>query len=164
MRENMGRASKNKGSFDFARFFLLLSMACVVVLFAIVVKMTVLTPKEVQVPKLASAPQSTEEPSAQAANSKKKPAAPRTKRTRRSTRSEDASTMHVKDDSTPVFQSNSADSTLVKSLKKGDQVKSGGIQIIDPRGSWTLIEKSGRSGFVPSEMLEQGSPTTQAKK
>ena len=71
--------------------------------------------------------------------------------------------MQVKDDSTPVFHSNSADSALVKSLKKGDEVRSGGLQIIDSQGSWTLIQKSGRSGFVPSEMLERKSPTEQAQ-
>ena len=71
--------------------------------------------------------------------------------------------MNVKDDSTPVFHSNSSGSAVVKSLKKGDEVKSGGLQIIDSNGTWTLIQKSGRSGFVPSEMLERKSPTKQAQ-
>jgi hypothetical protein len=53
---------------------------------------------------------------------------------------------------------------LVTSLKKGDQVKSGGLQIIDPRGSWTLVQGKGRSGFVPSELLEQQAPIEEAHK
>jgi hypothetical protein len=70
-----------------------------------------------------------------------------------------ARTLSVTTDSTPVFQSNSANSSTVTSLKKGDQVRSGGIEIIDPRGSLTLVEGQGQSGFVPSEMLERKTPT-----
>jgi hypothetical protein len=72
--------------------------------------------------------------------------------------------LNVTTDSTPVFQSNSANSSMVTSLKKGDAVRSGGLEIIDPRGSLSLVEGQGRSGFVPSEMLEQKVPTGETKK
>jgi hypothetical protein len=72
--------------------------------------------------------------------------------------------LNVKTDSTPVFQSNSANSSMVTSLKKGDKVRSGGLQIIDSQGTWTLVRGKGRSGFVPSELLEQNTPTEEAAK
>jgi hypothetical protein len=159
MREITRRASKARASFDWARFFLLFSMACAVGLFVIAVKMTqsreASSRKEVQVTNPASVSQSAEKPRSQAAHSKKKANHSRNKGSERGG-------IRVKDDST-VFQSNSADSAQVKSLKKGDEVRSGGLEIIDPQGSWTLIQKSGRSGFVPSEMLQRESPTSQAK-
>jgi hypothetical protein len=72
--------------------------------------------------------------------------------------------LNVKMDSTPVFQSNSANSSQVTSLQKGDEVRSRGIEIIDPRGSWTLIQGAGRSGFVSSESLERKISVEQAQK
>lgn len=72
--------------------------------------------------------------------------------------------LNVTTDSTPVFRSNSANSSMVTSLKKGDEVRSGGLEIIDPRGSLTLVQGQGLSGFVPSEMLERRTPTQKAKK
>jgi hypothetical protein len=68
--------------------------------------------------------------------------------------------LNVKTDS-PLFRSNSANSDIVTSLKKGDNVRSGGLQIIDSQGKWTLVRRSGRFGFVPSELLERNTPTTQ---
>jgi hypothetical protein len=160
MRGNTRRASKATGSFDFARFFLLFSMACAVGLFVIAVKMTrsreASSPKEVQVTNPGSVSLSAEKPRSQAAYLKKKATAHSRKK------GNEQGGLHVKDDS-PVFQSNSADSAFVKSLKKGDEVRSGGLEIIDSRGAWTLVQKSGRSGFVPSEMLERDSPTKPAK-
>src|SRR5262245_18097572 len=159
MRENTRRASKATGSFDWARFFLLFSMACAVGLFVIAVKMTrsreASSPKEVQVTNLGSVSRSAEKPRSQAAYSRKRAKA----HTRNKGNKQGG--IHVKHDS-PLFQSNSADSALLKSRKKGDEVRSGGLEIIDSRGAWTLIQKSGRSGFVPSEMLERDSRTNPA--
>jgi hypothetical protein len=76
---------------------------------------------------------------------------------------QNAATLNVTTDSTPVFQSNSANSSLVISLKKGEKVRSGGIEIIDPRGAFTLVQGPGRSGFVPSELLERKTPTEDAQ-
>jgi hypothetical protein len=47
-------------------------------------------------------------------------------------------------------------------LKKATKSE-GGLEIIDPRGSLTLVQGQGRSGFVPSEMLERKTPTQEAK-
>jgi len=179
MREIPGRAAQATGSSDLARFFVLFSIGLAIGLFAVAVKMTrsgdaFSSPKEVQVAKPATVSKSGKKPRSQAKKRADTPSAQaRTEGNERSgrrtvvpssaTAEEDASTMNVKDDSTPVFQSNSAGSAVVKSLKKGDEVKSGGLQIIDSNGTWTLIQKSGRSGFVPSEMLERKSPTKQAQ-
>jgi hypothetical protein len=162
MRENTGRASKATASFDWVRLLMLFLMACSIALFLVVVKIVRSTEKEVQVTNPASLSRPAEEPRSQAGVTR---AHSRNKGNRRNVvrTAPKTSTIHIKDDSTPVFQSNSADSTLVKSLKKGDQVRSGGIEIIDSTGSWTLIQNSGRSGFVPSEMLERESPAKQAK-
>ena len=77
---------------------------------------------------------------------------------------ENASALSVKADSTPVFQSNSTNSSLVTSLNKGDEVKSGGLQILDSQGTWTLVRGQGRSGFVASESLERKTPSEQAQR
>jgi hypothetical protein len=72
--------------------------------------------------------------------------------------------LNVKTDSTPVFQSNSANSALVTSLKKGDEVRSGGLEILDSQAAWTLVQGRGRSGFVRSESLERKTATEEAPK
>ncbi len=66
-------------------------------------------------------------------------------------------------DSTAVFRSNSANSPIVTSLKKGDSVRSGGLQIIDSQGTWTLVRGNGRFGFVPSELLARNTPAQDAQ-
>jgi hypothetical protein len=78
----------------------------------------------------------------------------------RSTKARQSTPMlNVKTDSTTVFHSNSAHSSPVLSLNKGDTVRSEGLQIIDSQGTWTLVRGKGRSsGFVPSEWLERSSP------
>jgi hypothetical protein len=154
-------------------------MGCAIGLIAMVVKVTRPTeafssPKEVQLTNPAKDSRSSKKPRSQAGYSKKK--ADTTSAHSRSVEGngirtvgpssepeQNASTMNVKDDSTPVFQSNSANSAMVKSLKKGDEVRKGGLEIIDSHGSWTLIQKAGQSGFVPSEMLERKTPTKQAQ-
>jgi hypothetical protein len=77
---------------------------------------------------------------------------------------QNAGVLNVKTDATPVFQSNSAKSTQVTSLQKGDEVRSGGLEIIDSQAAWTLVRGRGRSGFVRSESLERKSPTEESRK
>jgi hypothetical protein len=121
----------------------------------------------------SSAVSQPKEPQRQAANSKKGRASAVPSRGRKSGRNrktgsseadQNVQMLNVKTDSTPVFQSNSANSGLVTSLQKGDKVRSGGIEIIDPKGSLTLIQGAGRSGFVSSESLERKTPVEEARK
>jgi hypothetical protein len=71
--------------------------------------------------------------------------------------------LNVKTDS-PLFRSNSANSPVVTSLKKGDNVRSGGLEIIDSQGTWTLVRRNGRFGFVPSDLLEPNTLAQEAQK
>jgi len=71
--------------------------------------------------------------------------------------------LNVKTDS-PLFRSNSANSPVVTSLKKGDNVRSGGLEVIDSQGTWTLVRRNGRFGFVPSELLEPKTLAQEAQK
>jgi len=150
-------------------------MGCAVGLFVIVVKMGRFSeasnsPKDAQVTTSTRVSRSSEKPRPQVANSKKKaggtgahsPSVGIRTVVPASEAEQNASTMNVKSDSTPVFQSNSADSALVKYLKKGDEVRVD-LEIIDSQGSWSLIRGEGRSGFVPSEMLERKTSTRQAQ-
>ncbi len=175
MRENTRQTHKATGSSNLALFLILFIMGCVVGLFLIVVKITRFSeasnsPKDAQVTTSTSASRSGKKPRPQAANSKKKAGATDAHSLSVGIRTavpssepeQNASTMNVKSDSTPVFQSNSTDSALVKSLNKGDEVRVE-LEIINSQGAWSLIRDAGRSGFVPSEMLERKTPTEQAQ-
>jgi hypothetical protein len=159
MRENPRQVYPREGSSGLAVLLLLFILACTTVLCVVVLKRRQLNQAS-GFPKGAQATTSTasgpiKAPRARAAKLKKKGVAHSPK---------NAPMLNVTTDSTPVFQSNSANSSMVTSLKKGDEVRSGGLEIIDPRGSLTLVQGQGRSGFVPSEMLERKTPTQAAKK
>lgn len=157
MRENPRQIYQPERSSGLVVFLLLFILACTTVLCVVVVKKRLSNqaagfPKEAQV---STAPEPIKERRGQTTSFKKKGAAHSPK---------NAPVLNVTTDSTPVFQSNSANSSMVTSLKKGDEVRSGGLEIIDPRGSLTLVKGQGRSGFVPSEMLERKTPTQKAQK
>ena len=158
MRENPRQIYQPEGSSGLVLLLLLFILACTAALCVVVVKKR--QPNEaVGVPNGAQATASTD--SGPIKDSRRQ-AASLKKRTTHSPKN--ATMLNVKTDSTPVFRSNSANSSMVTSLKKGDEVRSGGLEIIDPRGSLTLVHGQGRSGFVPSEMLERKTTTQEAKK
>ena len=181
MRQSTERTYKATGSVDWVRFLVLFMMGFAVGLFIIAVKMTrpseaLSSAKDAQVksPIVSGAGKNGR---SQAANSKKKAAAsgvhsPRVEsndsggiRTKvpTSQAAQNRSTINVKSDSAPVFQNNSANSALVTTLKKGDEVRVV-LEIIDSQGAWTMIRGAGGSGFVRSEMLERKTPEKQAQK
>jgi hypothetical protein len=154
MRKNPRQIYQPEGSSGPVLLLLLFILACTAALCVVVVKKRQ-SNEAVGVPNRAQATASTA--SGPIKDSRRQAASLKKKRTTHSPKS--ATMLNVKRDSTPVFQNNSANSSLVISLKKGDEVRSGGLEIIDPRGSLTLVEGQGQSGFVPSEMLERKSPT-----
>jgi|SRR5689334_20759459 hypothetical protein len=159
MRENPRQIYQREGSSGLVVLLLLFILACTTVLCVVVVNMRLSNqaagpPKRAQVT-TSAASEPIKKPRRQTASFKKKGATHSPK---------NAPMLNVTTDSTPVFQSNSANSSIVTSLKKGDEVRSGGLEIIDPRGSLTLLQGQGRSGFVPSETLERKSPTQKAQK
>ena len=154
MRENPRQIYQPEGSSGLVLLLLLFILACTAALCVVVVKKR--QPNEaVGVPNGAQATASTD--SGPIKDSRRQAASLKKKRTTHFPKN--TTMLNVKRDSTPVFQNNSANSSLVISLKKGDEVRSRGLEIIDPRGSLTLVEGQGQSGFVPSEMLERKSPT-----
>jgi hypothetical protein len=189
MRVNTRRPYKQTGSSGLGPILLLSMLAGALGLFFVVVKMTesskaAVSPKDAQVT-APTVSQEIKKSRRQAASSKKKdiaaPAAhvpsleslesPESNGSSAirtavpsSETDQNALVLNVKADSTPVFQSNSANSTLVTSLKKGDEVRSGGLEIIDSQAAWTLVRGRGRSGFVRSESLERKTPTEEARK
>jgi hypothetical protein len=176
---NPTSTSKPTGFSSLLPLLLLFILGCAITIFVLVVRMT-LTRQAASSTKDAPASVSPvlqpKEPPRQAVNTKKKDRATAVPGRRSSasgrihttvsssTADQNDQALNVKTDSTPVFQSNSANSVRVTSLQKGDEVKSGGIQIIDPNGSWTLVRGAGRSGFVPSESLEPKTSVEQAQK
>ena len=182
MRQTTGQAEKVTGSVDWASLLLLFMMGCAVGLFIITMKFirpgeAFSTPKNAPIIESTTTSRSEKKVRQPAANSKKKTST--SGAYSRSVKSDDsggirtavqpseakqkASTVNVKTESAPVFQSNSVKSALVKSLKKGDEVRVV-LEIIDAQGAWTLIRGAGLSGYVQSEMLERQTPEKQAQR
>ena len=153
MRENPRQIYQPGGSSGLVLLLLMFILACTAALCVVVVKKR----QPNQAAGFPNGAQATASTASKPIKDSRRQAASLKKRTTHSPKN--ATMLNVKTDSTPVFQNNSANSSLVISLKKGDEVRSGGIEIIDPRGSLTLVEGKGQSGFVPSELLERKSPT-----
>src|SRR4029079_17010006 len=124
-RENPRRLYPRKESSGLTAVLLMLFiLACTTVLCVVIVKRRQASEAAVL---MKAAPVTT--PTASVAI---KPPRTTLKKTRVARSSKKVPTLNVTTDSTPVFQSNSKSSSMVTSLKKGDEVRSAGLEIIDP--------------------------------